>query len=146
MFTSTSLGLGSLEVLDSDNVLCAFKVARAEFNVYEHAGWYWLSLHAETRPSSADVDPFLEINVPFATDPRSSLVAGKSFRVNSYHDQLFNLSSFYYASHLPFDGELAVEQARVEELVLLVAGEAEGITLSLRAAFTRNASRRRSFS
>ncbi len=143
--------LGRLHRKDDYDVVHVFKITSAEYGIYEEEGLHWLTLlvHAviKLKPDDGEnPEPKLELNLHFRENPESYLREGGVLKAPSYHEELANLTSMYYWSHSPFDGEIRIESFKEGVLIACVTGEADDELVILRAEFQRNPDLQRSFS
>jgi hypothetical protein len=142
--------LGHLHVVDDEDAVQVYEVSVADFNAYESDGHYWLTIYMRARalalPDGEDPEPWLEINRRFSSDPHPLLTEHQVFKVEPYDDELGNLTNLYYWTHVAFDGEVLVERADAQSLVLRVAGDTDADPIVLRAVFSWNPMRHRSVS
>ena len=144
------LRIGQLRVIDYVDVHHVYAVSRAEYNVYEQDGLYWLTfvVAATTQlepDDQEDLEPYLEANLFFTESPMSDLRPGSVLQVHSYDEELYNLALLYYWSYRPFDGEITIEAVADGALTARVSGKSYDDPVALRAVFQLNPELKRSF-
>ena len=143
--------LGRLYRLDDEDVVRDFGITSSAYNIYEKEGHHWLSLVVKAESDNGadeedELEPWLEMNLPFDETPGALLRVGAVLKVESYHEELFNLTSMYYWTHSPFDGQILIESVNEGSFSARVTGESDHEPVDLRAIFKLNSDLRRSFS
>lgn len=143
--------LGRLYRADDNDVVHAFEITCAEYNIYSQDDILWLTLFVKAQPGRAptnddEPEPELELNLVLSKDPSECIRPGQVLRIPSYDEELYNLASMYYWAHSPFDGELHIQAVEDGRLIGVVKGESADDPVVLRAQFLMNPARHRSFS
>ena len=139
-----------------DGNLCIYAVNAAKQNVHFENGTFFLTMLCETSGITWPEDlndntPFLELSLPFRSDPTEKIKPGAVFPVIQYSEVHYNLTNIYVDGvHMPFENARVIinniKDGNIDATLIGEDGGGTCRTVKIRAIFVLDKSLTRGFS